>query len=205
MIMHVLVVVDEATHNIMAIKAVEHKKTERKNVDADTVVRLLEGHWFKAFPKCQRIRCDAEGAFVSTRLADWWESQGIELLPIPGEDHAQLGQVERMIKVLRRGITKNLSETPNETTDKAADAVVAAHNELDRVRGFSPNQWVFGKSPGIGDELAEGIDNLAANSREAPRQEFHDVAFRRLSAEKAYREAQAEEKWRRAFALDTDA
>ena len=70
-IMHVLVVVDEATHKMMTIKAVEHKKSERKNIDADAVIKLLESHWLKASPRCQRIRCDAEGAFVSTKFSEW--------------------------------------------------------------------------------------------------------------------------------------
>ena len=80
------------------------------------------------------------------------QTDGICLRVAAGESHWQVGRVEAQGKILKSMITRMDSER---TTEGDADfrqclrAATQSKNSLSRVRGFMPEQAVFGKSSGL--------------------------------------------------------
>ena len=63
-----------------------------------------------------------------------------------GDAHFQLGRVERAIQTIKRISEKLVSEFPDATGIQILAAACSAHNELRRIKGYSPNQWVLGQA-----------------------------------------------------------
>eukprot|EP00969_Alexandrium_andersonii_P286182 12651635-Alexandrium_andersonii.AAC.1 len=55
-----------------------------------------------------------------------------------------MGLIEGHVGLIKRGIEKLLADGTADDPYQAACQMVAAHNELDRHRGYSPNQWAVG-------------------------------------------------------------
>ncbi len=120
---------------------------------------------------------DPQSAFRSNEFEEWSQSQGIELMPCPAEDHGQIGLAETLIGKLRKDIEKLLSSYPDLTAASAAMQMMTAHNELDRVAGYSPLQWSCGRQPTFDNRYFDGIENEPLHSAEAcPSSDFQELA-----------------------------
>ena len=189
---HFLVMLDEASGFSITAELLIHTTDIHANVDTPSVIEGLEGSWFQYFGHPGRIRCDLEGAFRGTELADYCADRGIELLQVPAEHHQATGDVERMVGELRHKIElflRNEDVPPR----RAVYAMTTAHNHLSRVGGFAPAQWAFGRQ-------VDDLDNVAIHTSEGTADHaMSDNLQLRLRAEKKYLELHARAKISRAL------
>ena len=154
---HFQVLVDEASGYGAANFFFSHPARESRCPTGMEVLQHLHQGWIQYFgyPRC--IKLDKEGAHRSKQLDEWAEAHGVELEGIPAEAHGQIGKVERLIGTLKRKLMAHLrsSSAPPEL---ATWAMVAAHNTMSNLGGYSPMQWVFGRNPTDGDRLHDGPD-----------------------------------------------
>ena len=121
-----------------------------------------------------------------------------------GESHWQVGRVESHGKILKAMLSRMDAETPS--TDDAEfrqclRAAVHAKNSLSRIRGFTPEQAVFGKSSRlpaslVSDELTASHELATSSLPEGlafrqglQRREQARAAFVRVDNDNAYRRA----------------
>ena len=189
---HFQVLIDEASGYGAANFFFSHPVQESRNPTAQEVLQQLHqgGIQHFGFPRC--IKLDREGAHRSRALDEWAESHGVELEGIPAEAHGQIGKVERLIGTLKRKLLAHLrsSDAPPEM---ATLAMMAAHNTMTNLGGFSPMQWVFGRNPTESDRLHDGPDLpywAGMSSEEKMRQRLQ----LRLDAEQQHREFVLNEK-----------
>ena len=83
---------------------------------------------------------------VSSDLIQSMTEKGIRLSATAGEAHWQLGIVERTIQTIFQTAEKVKSELKC-SVERAVTLAVAAHNTTERVHGFTPSQWAFGRNP----------------------------------------------------------
>ena len=163
------------------------------------MIKALEQVWFQNHGPPNVVRCDPEGCFRGIALSDYLSARGVELLPCAGEDHGQIGTVERLI---------NKIKTDARTLLRSVDVdpyigilhVVGAHNMLDRVGGYAPIQWTYGRFPEADGRFFEGGNSLPFHSTEGSLgTSLRANLSIRVQAEEVYRRSQAVVKLNRAL------
>ena len=157
-----------------------------RNDKASSEIKILEG-WIAIFGAPRAIRCDQSGGHMSFAFRNWCEKHGVKLEMIPKDAHHQLGFLEREHQVRREQV--------------ALRWTCAARNRYHSVRGFSPQQWVLGTDPRVGDVLEDPF-NLAEQTAAAyddPAESFVKNIQRRKDAAKSFVEANSARKVRRAL------
>ena len=153
--------------------------------------KLLNGFeiQFHGFPNV--IRCDAEGAFRGHNLGLWTQERGIELALAPGEEHAQLGDVERLIGKIKTDCRTYLRDADVDPFSGVIH-MINAHNTLDRVGGFAPSQWCYGRLPTFDGRLFEGGNHFPVLSSEGTKNtDMRQHLQLRVQAEEYYRKSMA--------------
>ena len=87
-----------------------------------------------------------KGVFVSR---EWSEALArLDIFPDPtaGQAHHQLGDVERTIQTLKRSAVKLHEIHPSLSAERVVSRVTSIHNQLDRIKGYSPFQCTFARS-----------------------------------------------------------
>ncbi len=134
-------------------------------------------------------------------MREWASSRGITLEVQPAEQHSWLGVVERKHQVVRRALELYQDDCGRHdlnTLKEAAIYVAHAINQTSMVRGFTPQQWVLGKTMtyahGLSGEIfnpgQEAIDEAGA---------FSMIQKKRMAAQMAWIKADSDAKLRRAF------
>ena len=166
---------------------------------AQDFVEYFEGHWLPSFGKPQILRLDPAGCFRSKSLDQYLAERQIEVQHIPAEAHWQISLAERSIQTLKHMMTALTSEHHQMSTSEAFARAVWASNNRDQYLGYSPLQHAFGRSPNelgqLGDSMMRDTPVLTENGVSA---EFGVDVRAMLTAEKAFLEAQAKERLRRA-------
>ncbi len=145
------------------------------------------------------IRHDPEGCFRGIKLEEWAAERGILLEPCPAEDHGQIGVVESLIGKIKQDFRTLLS---SEEMDPFLGilGVFQAHNHLDRIGGFAPSQWAYGRLPSFDGRFFEGGNDLPIQTSEgAIGTSLHANLNIRVKAEEVYRRTQALDKINRAL------
>ncbi|CAK9043452.1 unnamed protein product [Durusdinium trenchii] len=123
------------------------------------VIHGLESTWILHYGLPGKIRMDPEGAFRSNALGLWAEERGVELLPCAAEDHGQIGIVERSIQTIKATI-RQILQGSDCTPLQAAVQSCQAHNQFEKIEGYSPFQWAFGRQPTVTGRFHEnGYDD----------------------------------------------
>ena len=78
----------------------------------------------------------------------------MKLSPTAGEAHWQLGITERNIGTLMQSSVR-LHKEQGLPYQQAVPLAVKSMDQVERVRGYSPSQWAFGRNPTWSDELHE--------------------------------------------------
>ena len=73
--------------------------------------------------------------------------------------------VERLLKkntigIVKDTMTRRALERPDLKSTLLLAAAVLAHNEMERVRGFSPAQWAHGRSPNWDHSVFDGGNEI---------------------------------------------
>ncbi|CAE7569752.1 unnamed protein product [Symbiodinium microadriaticum] len=189
---HFILFLDEASSFAVVADMVTHHVDVGANIDTEGVINALESAWIQYFGYPKKIRCDLEGAFRGRGLEEYAASRGIEILPVPAEHHESTGDVERNIGTLKLRMEKFLRGTET-SSQRAAYAMVCAHNNGARVGGYAPCQWAFGR-------FTEGLDNLAALTAQGdPEHVMAQNLALRQQAERTYSVMRAKAKISRAL------
>ena len=189
----VMTIVDHATRYC----AVRILKAET----AEEFTKGVERCWFKHFGSPKILRIDEAKGWSSKHVREWAASRSIALEVQPAEQHSWLGVVERKHQVVRRALElyqDDIGRHDLSALKEAAIYVPHTINQMEMVRGFTPQQWVLGKNMtnahGLTSEIfnpgQEALDDAGA---------FAQVQQRRLSAQIAWIKADTDAKLRRAF------
>ncbi|CAE7369192.1 GIP, partial [Symbiodinium pilosum] len=158
-------IIDEAT--------LFHQATATGRTVEDQYEALTDS-WTKWAGPCQFLYLDPAGEYIGDEWREKIQRDGICVRVAAGESHWQVGRVEAHGKILKSMLTRMDAE---EVIASDADfrlclrAAIQAKNSLSRIRGFTPEQAVFGKSSRlpaslISDEQAAGCF-IGANARSA--------------------------------------
>ncbi len=149
------------------------------NISGEQVRELYVDHWHAHYGQPQRFHTDPEGAFRPKELHEFLRRRGVFHDVTAGEAHWQNSIVERTISTVRSIVEKLCLNFPDIPTAELVQIACATHNDLERVRGFSPYQWALGRSPQTTDET-----NVAGLDAEV--HEFRQYAQIRLDAETCF-------------------
>ena len=140
----------------------------------------------KGFPKPVTARYDGDGCFTSRAFVDYLESLMIKPEPIAGESAWQYGKHSRHIHTLKENMTSLAIQLKGEADVKELLArSVAAKNELHNIRGYSPNQWSFGRG---GTQLGQYLryENPVHDSARDEDQQFEQDLQRTALAKEVF-------------------
>ena len=160
---HFVLMVDEASGYAVIREAYSVPEEEGRNITGQEVMDILQEAWFQYFGYPEVIKLDLEGAHRSSKLRELCLGKGIDLVAAPAEHHEMIAQVERTIGLLRAKTEAFLRGSP-EHPRRAALAMVAAHNSLARIHGFSPMQWALGRDWSPGGRLQDSeLDEISVS------------------------------------------
>ena len=172
-----------------------------KSERSEEFLKGLERAWIKTFGIPHILRVDEAKGWASQAVRDWCSDRGIILEVAPGEAHNWLAPLERKHQVVRQALEYYMADRGSfklSTLEEACIYVPHQVNSMSFVNGFTPSQWVFGKTPmSVQSLTAElfnpGIDPLDGQSKFAVLQE------KRVAAQHAWIKADSDAKLRRAM------
>ncbi|CAK9113409.1 unnamed protein product, partial [Durusdinium trenchii] len=189
---HYMVMMDEASRLVCAHHLFSHDPEESRNATAQEVMDGL-GTWFLHYGMPAKVRMDAEGAFRSTLLGQWCSERGLELLFCAAEDHGQIGLVERAISTLKSTI-RQILQGGDHSVKEAVIAACCTHNSMERIGGYSPCQWAFGRQPTLTGRMHDrGHDDPWWTSSAVPGSSVMQNLRLRVKAQQSFLQAQAHE------------
>ncbi|CAK0866482.1 unnamed protein product [Prorocentrum cordatum] len=139
-----LVIVDEASKLTLAVKIFSIPAQESRNCTAKELLDAFRGHWSDRHGMPSVLRLDPEGAVVSHEFYDSIAGEGVQVDPCATQAHWQNGIAERAIKTVFE-CAKAMHRDHETDLEAAVHAAVEAHNTVERVDGYSPSQWAFGR------------------------------------------------------------
>jgi hypothetical protein len=147
-VLHCIIMVDEASRLVCPHFLFQHHKDQSRNCTGTEAVTGIQDSWIRHYGAPAAIRLDPEGAFKSNELMEWAQERGIEVLPCAAEAHHQISLAERMIQTIKQTVKQLLQSGQHDPWEAIVQAC-QAHNEFERVSGYSPFQWAFGRQPSL--------------------------------------------------------
>ena len=183
---HFQVMIDEASSYGVVGFLFHHHIHEGRNVSSLEMLESFYKSWIQYFGYPKILKLDREGAHRGREVEEWAESHGVEIQAIPAEAHGHIGKVERLIGSLKEKLLRHLrsSSLPPQV---AAYAMMSAHNNLMKVGGYSPSQWVFGKGFSDSGRLHDGESDLPFWSSLGHEEKMQKLMENRLEAEHQHR------------------
>ena len=143
--LHLWMCVDEASKFTVGLVWAEGQKVG--NIDGSRVLRLLQERWMSAFGRMHTLRTDRDGVWRDKEVHERLSDIQIVLDLRPGEASWQASVTENTIGIVEDTMTRIVLERLDLKSTEVLAAAVLAHNEMERVRGFSPAQWALGRAP----------------------------------------------------------
>ena len=112
-------------------------------------VKGIERSWVKHFGPPKYLIDEAKG-WSSQFVREWCADHNATIEVAPAEAHSWLGACERRHQVVRRALELYMDEKGERTVKTLAEAAIyipSQVNNLSFVKGFTPHQWVMGRSP----------------------------------------------------------
>ena len=167
---------------------------------AEDIEAKFNEMWLLPFGPPKAVVIDLEGGLQSAlgRVCDW---HGIGVRSVATQSHWQAGVVERQQawwKHVWEKVSYQLSITEDEV-DLAVPIINSAKNDLRRRCGYSPSQWVFGRTPRVPEDLQDpdgGSHVLWDVSEDA---KYQRQSAMRAAARVAFHESQTEGRLRKAL------
>jgi len=132
-------------------------------------------------------------------VVEYCDRHGIYLDLIPADAHWATGICEQAVQGTKTLMSKLAEEEPALPAEAALSQAIRIFNEREQIRGFSPIQHAFGRSPDAAGRLGNGPselpDELLVESADA---DFERTVNRRATAEKALADWQAAQRISRA-------
>ena len=174
--------------------------------DAEALFDAFQNCWMNWAGPCQQLIIDNETALCSDLFASMMQRCNTHLRVVAAYAHWQMGKTERHGDILQHMLQKLDHELPIDNDDQFRTALgqcCNAKNSLSRVRGYTPEILVLGKSthlPGTlcDDEFPQPAQYLA-DSETSEGLLFRKSLQYRECARKAFIDADHSEQLRRAF------
>ncbi|CAK0788366.1 unnamed protein product [Prorocentrum cordatum] len=192
------------------------KMVKSRNATAEDLKDSIWSRWIGYFGRPRVLQVDPEGAWMSNAIRENLEGSGIQMDPIPGQAHWQIGGVERLISLIKDTMTVLAKEHPGRSCEEYLARAMAAYNEFDRHRGFSPLQVALGRAPDLdgafvdvpGDPInlpaleSEAVDTEFGNNFQLMRKAQEEL-LRWIYGERARRAAHARSRRLRVYTPGT--
>ena len=137
--MHLWKCVDEAAKFTVGHAWAEGQQVG--NIDGSRVMELLQEQWVSVSGRMHALRTDQEGAWRNKEVHERLSDMEIVLDLHPGEAPWQASVTENTIRIVKDTMTRIALERPDLKSTEVLAPAVLAHDEMERVRGFSPAQW----------------------------------------------------------------
>ena len=160
----------------------------------------LERAWVRHFGLPKIIRVESAKGWSAEAIREWTSERGVALEVSPAEAHSWLAAVERKHQVTRRALEiymEDNNQVNNKGLEEACIHVPPRINQLSWTRGFSPYQWVIGKTPQQEMSLTSELYNPGYDPDDAT--SFSRIQEKRLKAACAFLKADSDAKLRRAM------
>ena len=191
-----MVVLDEGSR--FRIAKVLSKGAKQQPSGATCVEYLREG-WAQIFGNPRTLRLDPAGNFRSEAVSDYCHRNNVFLDLVPGEAHWKIGACEQAVQGLKTVMDKLCAADGMISAEEALATAVRTFNQRDLIRGFSPAQHVLGQVPDETGRIDVSTPALPPELLiENPNTEFQQAVSRRLEAEKAHAEWNAQQRLNRA-------
>ena len=172
----------------------------KQQPNAATCLDYLREGWIQYFGTPRAIRLDPAGCFRSQAVQDFCDRNHIYHDNIPADGHWQIGVCEQAVQGVKNVMTKLAADNDQVTPEEALSQAVHVFNARDHVRGFSPIQHAFGRSPDTTGRLLEHHNQVPDELvRESATEEFERSARLRAEAEKAHAQWHMEQRITRAL------
>ena len=158
----------------------------------EALIACFQGAWLLWAGPPQGLMFDSATEANSDQFAQHLLELGIKSHVIPTDAHWQLGRVERHGAILQNMLTKMFKDQPFESHQEFGERLTAAcnaKNALSRIKGYTPELLVLGKSrriPGSLSDDSEISSNIAALQSETEQSQFHHQLALRESARAAF-------------------
>ena len=174
-------------------------KGSKQQPNAATCLGYLREGWAQYFGLPRTLRLDPAGAFRGQAVVDFCDKEGIYLDNTPADAHWQIGVCEQAVKGTKTVLDKLCAEESSLSSEEALAIAIRVFNQRETIRGFSPMQHAFGRSPDSTDRLIENSHGVPDDLLiEWATQEFETSARLRAEAEKAHAEWNAAQRISRA-------
>ena len=179
-----MLVIDEGSR--FRVARILSKGSKQQPRAAACLGYLREG-WAQYFGMPKTLRLDPAGVFRGQEFVEFCDREGIFLDNAPADAHWQVGVCENAIQGTKTVLDKICSENPEVSPETALTMTVAVFNQREHIRGFSPIQHAFGRSPDSTGRLLEGSSSVPEEAlHESASQEFEASARLREAAERAH-------------------
>ena len=139
-----LAIIDEGDKLTLMPEIFTIQQAVHRNATAEEVIAALKTHWFDHYGQPKTIRLDPEGALTSVEFLDFILGRGILLDTCCTQAHWQNGITERAIRTIFESADALVADQDINMRE-AVHAAVEAHNTMERVEGYAPMQWAFGR------------------------------------------------------------
>lgn len=202
-VMHCLMMIDEASRLLCPHFLFEHSDQENRNCTGQEAVEGIRDSWIRHYGAPACIRLDPEGAFRSGELQQWCSERSIEVLPCVAESHGQIGIIERAIQTVKATVRQLLQSSEFSPWEAVVHAC-QSHNELDKIEGYTPYQWAFGRQPTHAGRFHDkSFDDPFWTSSAVPGSSMATNLKLRVRAQQTFLRQQAQEQVSRALNAKT--
>ena len=130
------------------------------------------------------------------------EKRGVEFRYAATESPHQIGRVERhggVVKTMLEKVVESQHLTGHMDISLGLSMVMETKNNLENIAGFSPAQWVLGKTPRCGDGVPEQEEFAGGSADGDPQSVFNRRAQLRVEAREAWMQHDAKRRVRAAL------
>ena len=174
-------------------------KGSKQQPAAPACLHYLEEGWSQIFGQPKALRLDPAGAFRSQAVTEYCDRHGIHLDLIPADAHWSTGICEQAVQGTKELMGKIAEMDKDVSPEAALCQAIRTFNEREQIRGFTPIQHAFGRSPDATGRLGGGPQELPDELLvESDTQDFERTLQRRAAAEKALADWQAAQRLSRA-------
>ncbi|CAK0867947.1 unnamed protein product, partial [Prorocentrum cordatum] len=144
--------------------------------------------YLQHYPKPRWVFVDPQPSFVGGEFKDNCQLAGIGVSAKPGGAHWMAGDIERRISTVKQVMRKLRLQYPKLSPETVFYISIAAANNMDNIKGYTPMQWAFGFSPTEDPILAH---NAATGKLKS---DFFEIERVRADAEATYLKEKASRK-----------
>ena len=153
---------------------------------------FVEG-WLLHRPRPMWVTVDPQTSLGAGDFVEFLQLAGIGVSVAPGEAHWQSGTIESINRVIKNVMRRLRNQHPELTPEVCAGLAVNSHNNMCKVKGFTPIQWACGVPSNWDDSAATPVD-ANAHTQHIPYKFWMTHRFR-ADAERVWQQCQANEAW----------